>query len=119
VTGAAVAARAPRISITDGEVEVTAGRAFDADIPANSTAILGGYTGWDCGGSGATLNPGVSLPEWPLQADWTFGIVTRALQAADQWSGIRLVVAQYEVRGLERAVERYERQVAEAIAASG
>lgn len=116
-TSAVVANRQLRVSITDGAVERANCQAITATITANLTATLGGYRGAVPGGAGSALVGGVGLPDWPLDAGWTFGVVTVGLDAGDQWSAIRLVVEQYEVRGLERAAERYARAVADAYGA--
>jgi hypothetical protein len=54
-----------------------------------------------------------------LQAGFRIRTATAAMQVGDNYGPPVLYVAEYQVRGLERAVERYEREVAQAVAAPG
>lgn len=89
VTSAAAATRTATLKITDG-----ANIAFLVDATATQIASITnqytGYCGGFAGGSGGTHI------YWPLPAPyllgtgWTIGTVTNNIQAADQWSLIRV-----------------------------
>lgn len=114
VTAAAVANRVPNLRITDGN-EMVATIAQQQAFPAGGTSDLSWVRGWPgplYGTVGTVLTNW--FPEWPLYAGYTFGSITALIQAADQWSAVRVVVDEYEIRGLERAARRYAEAIVDA-----
>lgn len=114
-TGATGSGREVGLFIRDGSVEV--GRTWSQVNQAVSTvAIYGFFPGASpVGFSFAGLGLLIPWPDVLLLAGYTIGSGTLSLGAADQYSGIALLVEEHQVRGLERAAERYARALAEAI----
>ncbi len=116
-TAVAVGNRRARLSIGDGADELGAQAQISVDVTASLVATFGGLLGGVPGRVAAATLATCGLPFIYLQPGWTFGISTENLQAADQWSAVRLWVAEYQLRGLERAAERYAAAIADAVPA--
>jgi len=95
-TAVAVANRSPRLIVGDGD-------ATFLTIPpvAVQAASLAGVFDWLEHGSAYTTAPDqvLSLPALVLEAGWTVGTSTTAIQAADQWSAQQLLVLETDVKG--------------------
>ncbi len=106
-TSAVVANRIPNLRVTDG-TNVVCQIAHQQNITTGTTSILSWIAGWP-GPFYGNLNQSLTdwFPEFPLHGGYVVGPVTANLDAGDQWSAIVATVDEYEVRGLERAWERY------------
>ncbi len=118
-TAVAAANRQPNLEVTDGTTFL-----FGVGAVSNQVASSVVDHSWIQGyaTNAADFTPGEwsnFFPEFPLLDGYVIRTNTGNIQAADQWSQVVALVDEYQVRGLERAVERYEREVAEAIAAPG
>jgi len=118
-TDATVLSRNVRLTYDDGMTEFYR-TALPADIPAgqNFPLSFADYGAWANFGN-ISLGVFIPLASMPLLPGYRIRTNTANLQAGDNYGAPVLFVAEYQVRGLERAVERYERAVAEAIAAPG
>ena len=95
VTSAAVATRIPRLVVSDGNTRLI-------DVPPFATqaaSLTRRYLYLPQCSAFATGNGVLSpLPDISLQAAWTIGTLTDAIDAADQWSSIVLHVIDTTVR---------------------
>lgn len=119
VTSAVAGAREPSLTFDDGALSFFL--STDASSQAASTT-----RNWSWAmGLGATTGmvrnfvAALPTPALPLQAGYRIRSETFNLDVGDNYGAPVLYVAEYQVRGLERAVERYEREVAQAVAAPG
>ncbi len=112
-TSAVVANRFANLIVSDGSADVFSlpPNAAQAASLARTLSWVSTYSGPSTFTNGNRWSNG--FPSWYLDGGYTIRTVTQAIDAGDQWSAIALVVDQYEVRGLERALERYARAVAE------
>ena len=96
-TSATVATRLPQIQLTSAGVNVGLyGAVFN--VPAGTTAAISfsQRLGSAVGLAGSPSSP-APLPNYPLVQGDTLGSSTGAIQAADQWSAIAFVVAEYYI----------------------
>ena len=96
-TSAAVATRLPQIQLTSAGVNVGVYSAAGS-VAASLTTVVSftQKSGSSILLAGATSVPN-PLPDYPLVQGDTFGSLTGAIQAADQWSAIAFVVAEYYI----------------------
>ena len=94
-TSAAVATRLPQIQLTSAGVNVGLfGAVFNVAASTAAVISFGQAIGSAVGLAGTASSP-IPLPNYPLVQGDTFGSSTGAIQAADQWSAIAFVVAEY------------------------
>lgn len=96
VTSAAVANRVPVLTLADGDALAVWQCAPQAAQAATATVD---YSAADSGAGPSAVLGGVAilpLPSVWLPAGWSVRIVTAAIDAADQWSAIRLVIAELD-----------------------
>jgi hypothetical protein len=95
-TSAAVANRSPRLVVTDGV-------ATFLSIPpvAVITASLTGRLAWlpGPGAYGAAAGQVNPIPELELQAGWVMSLVTAAIDVADQYTALALIVEDLTILG--------------------
>lgn len=118
-TSAVVATRQPQVTYSDGNVVFMRSRnanTFAASLNADLDYFEAAHF---AGTSGATTASHGNLPVIPLLANYVIATLTAAIDAGDQYGAPILYVAEYNIRGLEGAVEKYERALAQAIAAPG
>ncbi len=119
VTSAVVANRLPRLILDDGVTEFAR---IEGDISGGQAASTSMFWTWVVGG--VFHNQAASawcslLPPIQLPGGYRLRTSTLGVDVGDNFGPPALYVYAYQVRGLERAVQRYEREVAEAIAAPG
>ncbi len=106
-TSAVVANRRPDLKVSDGSIDL-----FGIGALTNQAANFVDDWSWVAGYASNVggFSPGDEtnyFPEFPLYGGYIIRTVTRNIDAGDQWSAIVVTVDEYEVRGLERAWERY------------
>ncbi len=118
-TSVVVANRHLNLEITDGNVVI-------CRVGGNPSQTAGQVArhSWFAEGGAQVGTPGTGsvsypMPRMPLLGGSVIRTSTLNIDVGDDYGVPVAWVAEYQVRGLERAVERYERAVAEAIAAPG
>lgn len=102
-----VASRLPRLVLSDGNTDFAR---IEGNLSGGQAAGLAMFWTWMVDGafhnqSGSSwLAP---LPRTVLLANWTVRASTLGIQVGDQWTQVALSVAEYQVRGLDRALRRY------------
>ena len=107
VTSAVVANRFVRVAVTDGTdavFENTIERAVTASLTTIVSLVPFGAVQ---GTLQAQTMQVMSVPAGPWLAGEQFQISVDAIDVGDQISQVRFYVAEYDVRGLESALERY------------
>ncbi len=118
-TSAVVANRRPELFLDDGTTEF-ARIPMPFDLTANTNQRITWAVNLGVQLSAGSGNFRASpMPEVAMLAGWRYSSLTEGLDAGDNYEAPALYVWEYTIRGIERAVERYEREVAEAIAAPG
>ena len=94
-TSATVATRVPFLTFSDGVQTFLQVAPF-----ASQAASLTRLFSWFPESGGDTTAPGISspMPSMTLQSGWRLGMATTAIDAADQWSGIYVLVMDTTVR---------------------
>lgn len=119
VTSAVVATRRPRIDVDLGGdiiLRVLSATGTAASTTNNYAFTLGMVTLINGGVAGLAQVP---WPPVPLVPGTVIRSATELLDAGDNWGAPFAWVAKYQMRGLERALERYERALASIGAAGG
>lgn len=99
---AAAANRFPSLTLSDGSNDF-ATAPINAAVTANLATIISTFPG--AGGQGVAAGPQLwAAPHdgWMLLPGWSIRTVTTAIDAADQWSAIRLWVAEYPTGPIDR-----------------
>lgn len=97
-TSAVVATRSVRLTLTDGV------RTFLSTPPtATQAASLSRLYSWLIQSGTVANGLGILsvLLDWPLQAGWTIGTTTEAIDVGDAWTGVFLLVEDTTTRGGE------------------
>lgn len=119
VTSAAARNREVGITYTDGSAEFC--RSWTMLNQAASSSFVYGFfpmagtVGFGYGNIGISF----PIPDLALYPGSVVSSVVVNMDANDFWQGVVLAIDEYQVRGLERAAERYARAVAEAVGAGG
>jgi hypothetical protein len=95
VTSATVATRVPFLTFSDGNATFLQVPPF-----ASQAASLTRQYAWFPESGGDTTAPGIAtpMPLLALQAGWTIGVATTAIDTTDQWSAVYLLVLDTTVR---------------------
>lgn len=118
-TSAVAATRQPQVTYSDGNVVFMRSRNANTFVASLNSDLNYFEAAHFAGTSGATTASHGDLPAIPLLASYVIATLTAAIDVGDQYGAPILYVAEYNIRGLEGAVEAYERKLAEAIAAPG
>ncbi len=114
VTDATAANRRPTLTYDDGSTEF-ARAPVGVDVVASTSAVVEWFPDANLGGvvgaNGAITGP---LPRMPLEGGFRVRTVTLGLVAGDNYGAPVLYVAEYNIRGLERAANRYAEALAKA-----
>lgn len=119
VTSAVAGSRNPSLQASDGTTVFARFGGVPGQVLGTTTRHTWFPGGVDTMGSAASGQVSYTMPRLLLMPNYVLSTVTQALDVGDNYGPPVAYVVAYQVRGLERALERYERALIAATAAPG